>query len=227
MSIAVGASATSGAGGGNQTTATCVTQATGSNFEIIVFTISAGGTIGVQDNKSNSYSLINTYGTLGSLTISRFLCENGAGGTGHTGSMTGVTGGANGVVLVEMTGAAFTGQPVASATGTNGSSTSPISCGTLSGLTPPSTGYLIVTAASVNDATAETFADATGGFTILQTHEAGGGNLQFVVGYKVVTSAGSYPSTWSFTSGDNTACIGAMEAFSGVSPSSASIAWII
>ena len=231
MTIAVGASAQStNPGTGNSVTQNCTTQATGSNFEIIVIWIGSPAAFGVQDSFSNSYTQIgsNFSGGGGQPGVARFICQGGAGGSAHNASITGTAFGSipNAIVLLEMTGAAVSGQPAGSATGTNGAATS-VSCGTISGLTPPAAGDLIVSVGACNDSTAAlTFVDGTGGFTITQSYEVDAQALQYVVGTKVVTSSGSYSSTWT-QGGNDLFSAGLMDAFNGpTSLSTAPIAWI-
>lgn len=71
-----------------QTSAGVVTQATGSTFVVDVL-MTSSSLSGVTDNKGNTYTLHETAANYsGSFDLSRYVCLNGAGGSGHTATIT-------------------------------------------------------------------------------------------------------------------------------------------
>lgn len=106
MAIGFGVSAKVSANSAtSMTTAGVTTQAAGSTF--VVSVSDPNQNITVADNKGNTYTKRGSTLTLGSSATSKWTCENGAGGAGHTLTVTWTSGSADGTVTFgEITGAA-------------------------------------------------------------------------------------------------------------------------
>lgn len=111
MAIALGQHAVaSTAGASSVTTGAVTTQASGSNFYLLI-SFRQGDTFnGVSDSKGNTYTQVDTLADGGyGWTISTYRCENGTGGSGHTATVT--MGATTRIVcyFVEITGAVLSG----------------------------------------------------------------------------------------------------------------------
>lgn len=109
MTIAVGQSViTQSATSGSATSGAINTAASNSTFVVYVVSFPQAGTHSVSDNKSNSYTAINTQTNPSPqpVTVAIFYKENGAGGSGHTFTATNASGTNFLIIAVEVTGGA-------------------------------------------------------------------------------------------------------------------------
>lgn len=208
-------------GGTANTTAAVTTQASGSVFEVAVFTNNASSvTPTITDSKSNAYTQI---GSVLSDTqqdrIYRFQCPNGTGGASHTATATfGSSQLSIDTILLEMTGCALptpldqsnTGTSGASGTGTPGGVSGTVT------LSPPAGGEVLVSLLVTNDTVGSLPFAESSGFTIQASAESNANtSLQYAVGTKIVATSGTYQASWGW-GGVNvwTACL--IDSFKGL-----------
>lgn len=108
MTIAVGQKVITQSATSGSATSGAINTTTGSTFVVYVVSFPQAGTHSVGDNKSNSYTAINTQTNPSPqpVTVAIFYKENGAGGSGHTFTATNASGTNFLIIAVEITGGA-------------------------------------------------------------------------------------------------------------------------
>lgn len=200
MALSVGVTDIGGANASPVTTAGVTTQATGSILVVGAIWETAAFT-SITDSKSNSYTQIGTEQTIGGFKARLYYVENATGGSSHTFTLT--TGGGNifGTVLaLEVIGGA-----TASSLDQSNQQTDSASPFTSPSITTTNANDILVSACmSDGIANPMDFAESTG-FTVNITRNSGASFYPMALGTRIVSSTGSYNSSWTTASGANAA----------------------
>jgi hypothetical protein len=180
------------------TTSGVTTQASGSTFVICAIIHSTATVSSIGDNKGNTYTQMGTTiaGNGGSNKLVRYYCQNGAGGSGHTASVTTATAIGPTLFFVELIGCKTSGGP--SIANQNQDSTTPY--------TSPSTGSLANNGALVSifvgsSENAGTVNAESSGFTVQETVTDGANFWTGALGTRIGSAASTYQSSWTETTG--------------------------
>jgi hypothetical protein len=199
MAVTVGVHASTAATANlSLTTAGVVTQAAGSTFVICAIIHSTASVSSIGDNKGNVYTQMGTTiaGNGGSNKLVRYYCQNGAGGSGHTATVTTATAIGPSLFFVELIGAKTSGGP--SIANQNQDSTTPY--------TSPSTGSLAADAGLISifvgsSENAGTVNAESSGFTVQETITDGVNFWTGALATRIGTAASTYQASWTETTG--------------------------
>lgn len=176
------------------TTPSVTTQASGSAFYVMIEYHSGLTVTGVTDNKGNTYTKIGSTWTETSANGERWYCANGVGGTGHTFTLTATgtaalmqlivgeitTTNGNGVTLDQQTFQQTTGSPASSPTVTT---------------TVPN--EILMGAMQTHSGSGTASFAGANSFTMLEQITDGLNDNAGCIGYRLVSSTGSYFSEFS------------------------------
>lgn len=175
---------------GSDATTAALTTTTGSTFVVVACKYGAAGATSVTDSKSNSYTQIGTDYTNGA-TINVWKCENGTGGASHTATATAASSDWWWVAFIEISGAAAASQDQL-VDFTNDTS-SPFTSGT-TGTTAQANELILAALYSDNYSGADSWTWGNS-FTELATGIEFGRYGNMAVGYRIVSSTGTYQSS--------------------------------
>lgn len=201
MAIAVGQSQKGGTSGATSASTTAVnTAASGSIITGAFVFQGAAAATAFDDNKSNSYTQINseqTVDTTNSAKIRAYYKENASGGSGHTTTSHTTTSQPQTIAMIEITGAATASSLATSNGGTDTSSP----FGNAVSITPAAGNYLLVAYFGGNSGSNPATHAESQGFTIVSnTNETNGSALWTIcIATKNVTADGSTAYTAQFT----------------------------
>jgi hypothetical protein len=180
------------------TTSGVTTQTSGSTFVICAIIHSTASVSSIGDNKGNTYTVMGTTiaGNGGSNKLVRYYCQNGAGGAGHTASVTTATAIGPSLFFVELIGAKLSGGP--SIANQNQDSATPY--------TSPSTGSLAANAGLISvfvggSENSGTVNAETSGFTVQETVTDGVNFWTGALATRIGTAASTYQASWTETTG--------------------------
>lgn len=226
MTIAVGQfSAPSFGTAATNTTAGINTSASGSSFFIFIVYIATSAAVG--DNKSNTYSqvgstLLNFVGA--GVNAAIFQVTNGTGGSGHTATVTLTAGAASEIYLLEVTGGATASLVDAiSSAFWNDDASSPYTSNNVS--TANAIDLLVAFTATATSAGTEVL---TWGNSFTQVvSEANAANFTSAIAQNLVSSTGTYNSTFTATGAGTSEAATAVVALKNAAAAPlTSVAWI-
>lgn len=203
MGIAVGVHASNAVGSGTSvTTAARTSAASGSTF-IIGAVCNNSEFSSVADSKSNVYTLIGaaqTFDSAGGVRL--YYCQNGTGGASHTATLNVTSSAAHTVFFVEITGGLTSG--ILDQNNRANDTSSPFAS---PGITTTQADEILISILGGNSGSnPATHAESTG-FTIDETVTNGTTFYTGCIASRVVSSTGTYNSSFTETGGTNTGVI--------------------